>query len=212
MTSAVSVPAAAGIPVTHRGVTASFVVASAHDGATAALDALRDAPVTSTVVLLMGVTALADTARRLIESGRPPTTPVAIVESGWTPAQRTTIATLADAAEVAEREGVRSPAVVVVGEVVRIREQVGDLVPPTLLAAAAPSLVLLAHGSPDPRHAVTAHAQLVRRRPGYIDDPPAAERAPIVDPHHDGLPGFDGCDLYRRAKWQAAVRGDQILR
>ena len=171
VTSAVSVPAAAGIPVTHRGITASFVVASAHDGATSALDALRDAPVTSTVVLLMGVTALAETARRLVESGRPSTTPVALVESGWTPAQRTTVTTLADAAEVAEREGVRSPAVVVVGEVVRIREQVGDLVPPTLLAEAAPSLVLLAHGSPDPRHAkgVERVAEQVRRRwPGHV--------------------------------------------
>ncbi|MEP6649603.1 MAG: uroporphyrinogen-III C-methyltransferase [Lapillicoccus sp.] len=171
VTSAVSVPAAAGIPVTHRGITASFVVASAHDGATAALDALRDAPVTSTVVLLMGVTALADTARRLLESGRPPTTPVALVESGWTPAQRTTVTTLAEAAAVAEREGVRSPAVVVVGDVVRIREQVGDLVPPSLLAGAAPSLILLAHGSPDPRHAagVERAAEQVRRRwPGHV--------------------------------------------
>jgi uroporphyrin-III C-methyltransferase len=171
VTSAVSVPAAAGIPVTHRGITASFVVASAHDGATAALDALRDAPVTSTVVLLMGVTALADTARRLVESGRPPTTPVALVESGWTPAQRTTVTTLAEAAEVAEREGVRSPAVVVVGDVVRVREQVGDLVPPGLVADAAPSLVLLAHGSPDPRHAkgVEKVAEQVRRRwPGHV--------------------------------------------
>jgi uroporphyrin-III C-methyltransferase/precorrin-2 dehydrogenase/sirohydrochlorin ferrochelatase len=166
VTSAVSVPAAAGIPVTHRGITASFVVASAHDGATAALDALRDAPVTSTVVLLMGVTALADTARRLVESGRPPTTPVALVESGWTPGQRTTVTTLEDAAEVAEREGVRSPAVVVVGDVVRVREQVGDLVPPSLLTDAGPSLVLLAHGSPDPRHAkgVEKIAEQVRRR------------------------------------------------
>ena len=183
VTSAVSVPAAAGIPVTHRGITASFVVASAHDGATAALDALRDAPVSSTVVLLMGVTALAETARRLVASGRPPTTPVAIVESGWTPSQRTTVATLGDVAEVAAREGVRSPAVVVVGEVVRVREQVGDLVPPTLLADAAPSLVLLAHGSPDPRHAkgVEKVAEQVRRRwPGqvhaaYLDHhPPSA--------------------------------------
>jgi uroporphyrin-III C-methyltransferase / precorrin-2 dehydrogenase / sirohydrochlorin ferrochelatase len=166
VTSAVSVPAAAGIPVTHRGITASFVVASAHDGAAAALDALRDAPVTSTVVLLMGVTALADTARRLVESGRPPTTPVALVESGWTPGQRTTVTTLEDAAEVAEREGVRSPAVVVVGDVVRVREQVGDLVPPSLLTDVGPSLVLLAHGSPDPRHAkgVETIAEQVRRR------------------------------------------------
>jgi uroporphyrin-III C-methyltransferase/precorrin-2 dehydrogenase/sirohydrochlorin ferrochelatase len=171
VTSAVSVPAAAGIPVTQRGITASFVVASAHDGATAAIEALRDAPVTSTVVLLMGVTALADTAQRLVESGRPPTTPVAIVESGWTPAQRTTVATLADAAEVAAREGVRSPAVIVVGDVVRVREQVGDLVPPTLLTGAAPNLVLLAHGSPDPRHAagVERVAEQVRRRwPGHV--------------------------------------------
>jgi uroporphyrin-III C-methyltransferase / precorrin-2 dehydrogenase / sirohydrochlorin ferrochelatase len=183
VTSAVSVPAAAGIPVTHRGITASFVVASAHDGATAALEALRDAPVTSTVVLLMGITALAETARRLVESGRPPTTPVALVESGWTPAQRTTVTTLDEAAEVAEREGVRSPAVVVVGDVVRVREQVGDLVPRSLFADAAPSLVLLAHGSPDPRHAkgVEKVAQQVRRRwPGsvhaaYLDHhPPSA--------------------------------------
>ena len=179
VTSAVSVPAAAGIPVTHRGITASFVVASAHDGATAALNALRDAPVTSTVVLLMGITALADTARRLVESGRPPTTPVALIESGWTPAQRTTVTTLAEAAEVAAREGVRSPAVIVVGEVVRVREKVGDLVPPALLAEAAPSLVLLAHGSPDPRHAkgVEKVAEQVRRRwPGRV-------RAAYLDHH-----------------------------
>jgi uroporphyrin-III C-methyltransferase/precorrin-2 dehydrogenase/sirohydrochlorin ferrochelatase len=191
VTSAVAVPAAAGIPVTHRGITASFVVASAHDGASAALDALRDAPVSSTVVLLMGVTALADTARRLVASGRPPHTPVAIVESGWTPAQRTTVTTLADAAEVAERAGVRSPAVVVVGDVVALREQVGDLVPADLLTATAPSLVLLAHGSPDPRHAkgIEAVAALVRQRwPGqvhtaYLDHhgPSAAEVAARLD-------------------------------
>jgi len=183
VTSAVSVPGAAGIPVTHRGITASFVVASAHDGAPAALDALRDAPVTSTVVLLMGVTALADTADRLMAAGRSADTPVAIVESGWTPAQRTTVTTLAEAAVTAAREGVRSPAVVVVGEVVRMRAQIGDLVPPDLLSSAAPSLVLLAHGSPDPRHAkgVEAVAEQVRRRwPGqvhaaYLDHhPPSA--------------------------------------
>ena len=65
MTSAVSVPAAAGIPVTHRGITASFVVASAHEGAHEALSALRDAPVDSTLVLLMGVSALRATAESL---------------------------------------------------------------------------------------------------------------------------------------------------
>lgn len=166
VTSAVAVPAAAGIPVTHRGITGSFVVASAHDGATSAHDALRDAPVTSTVVLLMGVAALAEAAERLIASGRRGTTPVAIIEAGWSPEQRTTVTTLETAAETADREGVRSPAVIVVGDVVSVRAQVGDLVPPDLLAARAPNLVLLAHGSTDPRHArgVEAVAELVRRR------------------------------------------------
>lgn len=171
VTSAVSVPAAAGIPVTHRGIAASFVVASAHDGASAAVDALRDAPVSSTVVLLMGVTALDETAARLMASGRAPSTPVAIVEAGWTPAQRTTVTTLAEAAATALRAGVRSPAVIVVGDVVSIRDQVGDLLPPALLQSAARPIVLLAHGSPDPRHAEGAEAvaeQVRRLWPGQV--------------------------------------------
>ena len=60
---------------------------------------------------------------------------------------------------------------------------------------------------PDPRHAVVAHTQLVRGHPGQIDDPATAVRAPIIDPHHDGLPGLDGCHLHPRAERQAAVRG-----
>ncbi|GAA1907599.1 uroporphyrinogen-III C-methyltransferase [Lapillicoccus jejuensis] len=131
VTSAVSVPAAAGIPVTHRGITASFVVASAHEGANEALTALRDAPVTSTLVLLMGVSALRETAESLMAAGRPASTPVALVESGWTADQRTTVTTLEKAAVVAEEEGVRAPAVVVVGDVVALRGQLGDLHRPT---------------------------------------------------------------------------------
>jgi hypothetical protein len=64
---------------------------------------------------------------------------------------------------------------------------------------------------PDPGHAFVAHAQLVRRNPGQIYDSSPAERAPIVDPHDEGLPGFDGCHLHERAKGKAAVRGYQIL-
>lgn len=122
ITSAVSVPAAAGIPVTHRGITTSFVVASSHDGAGPALDGLRDARQDATLVLVMGVTALARTAARVIEAGRAPSTPVAIVERGWTPEQRVTRTTLARAAEDAEAAGVRAPAVIVVGDVVTVPE------------------------------------------------------------------------------------------
>ena len=64
VTSAVSVPAAAGIPVTHRGITTSLVIASAHAGAGQALDAARTAPHDATLVLLMGLSGLAGTARR----------------------------------------------------------------------------------------------------------------------------------------------------
>jgi len=127
VTSAVSVPAAAGIPVTHRGITSSFVVASAHDGADAALQALRDAPVTSTLVLLMGITTLRRTALDLIAAGRLPSTPVALVESGWTDEQRTTVTTLEKAADLAEQEQVRAPAVIVIGDVVAVRAELGDL-------------------------------------------------------------------------------------
>ncbi|GAA4730640.1 uroporphyrinogen-III C-methyltransferase [Pedococcus ginsenosidimutans] len=127
VTSAVSVPAAAGIPVTHRGITASFVVASAHDGADAVLRAASDAAPDATLVLLMGVTRLGDTARALIRSGRRADTPVALVERGWTPEQRTTVTTLERAAEDALAAGVRAPAVVVVGDVVSVRNRLGDL-------------------------------------------------------------------------------------
>ena len=127
VTSAVSVPAAAGIPVTHRGITASFVVASAHDGADAVLRAASDAAPDATLVLLMGVTRLGDTAQALIRSGRRADTPVALVERGWTPEQRTTVTTLERAAEDALAAGVRAPAVVVVGDVVSVRNRLGDL-------------------------------------------------------------------------------------
>ena len=127
VTSAVSVPAAAGIPVTHRGITASFVVASAHEGAGHVLRAAADAAPDATLVLLMGVTRLAETAAGLIAAGRSPSTPVALVERGWTAEQRTTVTTLDRAAADAAAAGVRAPAVVVVGDVVSVREQLGDL-------------------------------------------------------------------------------------
>ena len=192
VTSAVSVPAAAGIPVTHRGITASFVVASAHDGRRGPRGAARRAGHLDRRPAHGGDLAGRDRPAVSSPPVGPPTTPVAIVENGWTPAQRTTVTTLAEAAETAAREGVRSPAVVVVGEVVRVRERVGDLVPPDLLASAAPSIVLLAHGSPDPRHAkgVEAVAEQVRQRwPGqvhaaYLDHHPPS--APDVAARLDG--------------------------
>jgi uroporphyrin-III C-methyltransferase/precorrin-2 dehydrogenase/sirohydrochlorin ferrochelatase len=115
VTSAVSVPAAAGIPVTHRGVARGFSVLTGHDGA-------ADVPggPDHTLVLLMGVTRLAETADALVTAARPADTPVALVEDGFGPRQRVTVGTLADIAERAAAVGVRPPAVIVVGAVVRL--------------------------------------------------------------------------------------------
>jgi uroporphyrin-III C-methyltransferase/precorrin-2 dehydrogenase/sirohydrochlorin ferrochelatase len=125
VTSVVSVPAAAGIPVTHRGVTTSFALVSAHDGIEPVRQAAREHSPATTLVLLMGIRLLHESAAALIAAGRPASTPVAVVERGWTDRQRTTVGTLADIAELARARGVESPAVVVVGEVVRLREQIG---------------------------------------------------------------------------------------
>ena len=113
VTSAVSVPAAAGIPVTHRGLARQFTVVSGHEG----LDWPSLAAVEGTLVLLMGVSRLADTARQLIAHGKDPGTPAAVVEDGFGPRQRTTTGTLATIAGLAAERAVRPPAVIVVGAV-----------------------------------------------------------------------------------------------
>ncbi|MBD5786859.1 uroporphyrinogen-III C-methyltransferase [Cellulosimicrobium terreum] len=115
VTSAVSVPAAAGIPVTHRGVSRGFTVLTGHEDV-GKVPAATD----HTVVLLMGVSRLAETAAALVAQGRSPETPVAVVEDGYGPRQRTTVGTLATIADRAREAGVRPPAVTVVGDVVRL--------------------------------------------------------------------------------------------
>lgn len=129
ITSAIAVPGAAGIPVTHRGITSTFVVASAHEGPTGVLAAVNDAPPTSTLVLLMGAGKLPSICQALTGTGRSIDTPVAIIESGWTADQRTTITSLGEAQKGTVR--VKPPAVVVIGEVVRLREDLHDLAIPS---------------------------------------------------------------------------------
>ena len=121
VTSAVAVPAAAGIPVTHRGLARQVTIASGHEG----LDWDVLAALDGTLVLLMAVTALPMATAGLVRAGRDPATPAAVVESGWTPHQRTTVATLGTIAEVARERGVEAPAVVVVGDVVGLHDVLG---------------------------------------------------------------------------------------
>jgi uroporphyrin-III C-methyltransferase / precorrin-2 dehydrogenase / sirohydrochlorin ferrochelatase len=116
LTSIVSVPEAAGIPVTHRGTACALHVVNGQDAPTeATLAALKD-PQTTTVVL-MGVSALIRFAEAALDAGADPALPVAIIESGHTDSQRTTRAPLADIAEQARVVGVANPAVMVFGHV-----------------------------------------------------------------------------------------------
>jgi uroporphyrin-III C-methyltransferase/precorrin-2 dehydrogenase/sirohydrochlorin ferrochelatase len=115
ITSAFSVPALAGIPVTQRGVSTSVHVSSGHVGADAATLAALTAG--ATVVLLMAVSALSDICAAAVEAGVDPDLPVAMVEHGSTSRERVTRATVGSAAGVAQREGVRPPAIIVIGAV-----------------------------------------------------------------------------------------------
>jgi uroporphyrin-III C-methyltransferase/precorrin-2 dehydrogenase/sirohydrochlorin ferrochelatase len=116
VSSALAAPAAAGIPLTHRGTTAAFHVVNGHDGLDpAARLVVREG--TATLVVLMGVSVLAAMAADLLADGADPATPVALVENGSTPQQRVTRARLGAIAERAAEVGVRAPAVIVVGAV-----------------------------------------------------------------------------------------------
>lgn len=120
VTSAVSVPAGAGVPVTHRGLSQGFTVVSGHvrpgaPGSTVNWEALARSG--TTLVLLMAVEHLAAIADALVAAGLAAQTPAACVTDGWTGRQRVVTAPLAGLASVIQAEAVSSPAVIVIGEV-----------------------------------------------------------------------------------------------
>ncbi|MEU6441911.1 uroporphyrinogen-III C-methyltransferase [Streptomyces sp. NPDC047046] len=120
ISSSVSVPAAAGIPVTHRGVAHEFTVVSGHvapEDPRSLVDWQALARLRGTLVILMGVDKLGAIAEALVRHGRDPETPVALIQEGTTAAQRRVDARLATAADTARAHDVRPPAVIVVGAV-----------------------------------------------------------------------------------------------
>ena len=120
VTSAIAVPALAGVPVTHRGVTHEFVVVSGHvapDHPESLVNWNALAALSGTIVLLMAVERIELFAKVLQEGGRPAETPVLVVQHGTTAGQRTLRTTLADAPEHIRAEGIRPPAIIVIGAV-----------------------------------------------------------------------------------------------
>ncbi|MCF6387998.1 uroporphyrinogen-III C-methyltransferase [Mycobacterium sp. MBM] len=120
VTSAIAVPALAGVPVTHRHVTHEFVVVSGHvapDHPESLVNWDALAAMSGTIVLLMAVERIELFAGALLAGGRPADTPVMVVQHGTTAAQRTVRATLADVGERVRSEGIRPPAIIVIGPV-----------------------------------------------------------------------------------------------
>ena len=143
ITSAISVPAYAGIPVSHRGIATSFHIITGHEradkvdpiaalqgdcchsGGSEATDRIHLdfetlAKCPGTLIFLMGIANMDFIARRLMECGKDPKTPLAFIEKGTTPYQRTVTATLETAGETIARENVTAPAITIMGGVVEL--------------------------------------------------------------------------------------------
>ena len=120
VSSALAAPASAGIPLTHRGVASGFAVVTGHCLGEDRVDWAALARI-DTLVVLMGAARLEEIAEILLRHGRPADHPVAVVERGTLPESRLWTGTLGELA-AGERVGIGSPATLVVGEVVRVRE------------------------------------------------------------------------------------------
>ena len=129
VSSAVAVPAAAGIPVSHRGLGSSFAVVTGHEDPgkrEASVDWTRLATAVDTLVILMGVSTLPTIATSLIAAGRDAGTPAAVIEQGTTAGQRTATGTLGDIASRATH--LRPPAVIVIGAVASLHAELASAV------------------------------------------------------------------------------------
>jgi uroporphyrin-III C-methyltransferase/precorrin-2 dehydrogenase/sirohydrochlorin ferrochelatase len=120
VTSAIAVPAMAGVPVTHRAVNHEFVVVSGHlapDHPESLVNWNALAALSGTIVLLMAVERIELFVEALLAGGRPADTPVLVVQHGTTAAQHTLRATLADTPQKVRADGIRPPAIIVIGPV-----------------------------------------------------------------------------------------------
>lgn len=125
VSSALSVPAYAGIPLTHRGYSSSVAVLTGSHAVDGGLDAraLFNVADAETIVVLMGLAHLHEIAAELIISGKRPETPAAVIRWGTYDSQQTVVGSLESIAADVERVGLRAPAVIVIGDVVRLRER-----------------------------------------------------------------------------------------
>jgi uroporphyrin-III C-methyltransferase len=138
VTAGVSVPAALGIPVTHRGASGSVAFVTGHPGSGLKdpVDWERLATAVSTIVIYMGLTRLPEIADRLISAGLPADTPSAVISQGTGAGQRQVVAPISELFAAANTAGIEAPALIVIGKVVGLRKKFA-----TLAAAALPAEV-----------------------------------------------------------------------
>jgi uroporphyrinogen III methyltransferase/synthase len=186
ITAGVAAPAYAGIPVTHRELASGVAFVTGHEDPgkpESALDWAALARFPGTLVFYMGVRALPRIAERLQAEGRPPTEPVAVIERGTLPGQRTLLATLRDVAERADAERIRAPAVTLVGPVAALREDLAWLERRPLHGRTVAVTRARAQASP--------LAARLRALGAEVIEAPAIRTESL----EAELPGFDGYDL-----------------
>lgn len=126
VTSALAAPAYAGIPLTHRKFASSLAIVTGHEDPTKFENRVKWeklATSVDTIVVLMGIRNLERIVERLLKGGRKPQTSIAIIEWGTTTNQRTTIGTLGNIALMAKERKVKAPAVIVIGDVVKLQKE-----------------------------------------------------------------------------------------
>jgi uroporphyrin-III C-methyltransferase len=126
ITSAISVPAYAGIPVTHRHIASSVAFITGHEASTkriGTVDWEKLANTVDTLVVMMGIRNMPVIMKRLINGGRNPQTPVAVIEKGTTSEQRTITGTILDIHEKTLEARIKPPAITIIGKVVELREE-----------------------------------------------------------------------------------------
>lgn len=121
VTSAIAALASAGIPITHRGMSRSFHVMTGHTKENGVPEDLKEfGKLSGTLVFLMGLSHLEEICQSLVNQGRPLSTPAAVIQNGTLPEQKTVRGTLEDIGEKCRREGIGSPAIIVVGDVTEL--------------------------------------------------------------------------------------------
>ena len=175
VTSSIAVPAYNGIPVTHRDYCSSVHIITGHKKAGQAYNIDFEALVRTggTLVFLMGVTALQDICSNLMSAGMNPDTPAAILQQGTTAGQKRIVATVATLKEEVDRQGIETPAIIVVGGVCEVADRFGWY--EKLPLAGCKVLVTR------PKELISSMAQKLREQGAEVLELPAIAVAPVND-------------------------------